>query len=488
MKFLSWLVLSLLSLALCGFVYISSHSEQISLARANYYLNNKNAEAALKYYEQAFESGCENTKARYDYVTLLLDTTDGSETQEKLEKFIKYPVEDGAKYKASSFLSDLRYDIHRKYPDNYVSQGTYNQKVIRWSENPITYSFKNIDKAPEYFVNQIETAFEVWETELRGKVSFKKVEHNPNIIICFNEEPTEAEEQEKYIVAITKPVLNGNTLKNMVMDFYLTSPDGNYFTKNQVYNTALHEIGHALGFMGHSDRNKNVMHMSTDTKTVTNDLRKTLTASDINTMRLWYSIRPDITNSKYPAGEYIKYLVLGNDTEVVNAKLREARTYIKKAPNLPAGYIDLADAYVSMQEYQKASKCLNKALSLATDNETLEMIYYNLALTHFFSKDYNSAIEYHNKSGKLKNTETSLHLLAQIYTAAGEKKQAIDLFEDLISKNPSNIEYVIALANIYVRDNELMKARAVLKGYVSKNPYDKNNPRLAPYGIIRMFL
>jgi tetratricopeptide (TPR) repeat protein len=470
------------------FVYISSHSEQISLARANYYLSNNNTEAALKYYEQAFEQGSEDTKARYNYITLLLDTSSSTETQEKLEKFIKYPVDDGARYKASSFLSDLRYDIHRKYPDNYVSQGTYNQKVIRWSENPITYGFKNADKAPEYFVSQIETALEVWETELNGKVSFKKAEHNPNIIICFNEKATEAEKEEKYVVAITKPVITGNALKNMVMDFYLTSPDGEYFTENQVYNTALHEIGHALGFMGHSEQKRNVMHMSTDTKTVTNDLRKKLTNSDINTMKLWYSIKPDITDGKYLNGEYIKYLVLGNETEVVNAKLREARTYIKKAPNLPAGYIDLADSFVSMQEYAKAAKCLNKALSLATDNETLEMIYYNLSLTHFLMKDYDSAIEYYNKSGNLKNTESSLHLLAQIYNAAGKKHQAIDIFEDLISKNPSNIEYVIALTNIYVRDNELMKARAVLKRYISKNPYDKHNPRLAPYGIIRMFL
>ena len=274
----------------------------------------------------------------------------------------------------------------------------------------------------------------------------------------------------------------------MVMDVYLTSPDGEYFTENQIYNTALHEIGHALGFMGHSEQKKSVMHMSTDTKTVTDDLRKNLTNNDINTMKLWYSIKPDITNIKNPTGEYIRYLVIGNETEVVNAKLREARTYIKKAPNLPAGYIDLADSYVSMGEYTKATKCLNRALSLATDNDTLNMIYYNLALTHFFMKEYDAAIDYYNKSGELKNTETSLLLLAQIYNASGKKKQATDIYEDLISKNPSNIDYVISLANIYVRDNEFMKARSVLKEYIAQNPHERHNPRLAPYGIIRMFL
>ena len=488
MKYLSWLILSLVSLALCAFIYVSSHSEQISVARANYYLQNNNIKSAVKYYEQAFERGSEDSKARYNYVNLLLDSPVDVQKQEKLVKFIKYPVEDGAKFKALSFLSDLRYEIHKKYPDNYISQATYNQKIMRWAENPVTYGFKNMDKAPEYFINQIDMAFSVWETELDGKIRFEKTENNPDIVISFNEGATEAEKDEKYIVAITKPSITGNTLKNMIMDIYLTSPDGNYFTENQIYNTALHEIGHAIGFMGHSDQRKNVMHMSTDTMTVTNDLRKKLTNSDVNTIKLLYSIKPDITDNKYASGEYVKYLVLGNETEVVNAKLREAKTYIKKAPNLPAGYIDLADSYVSMEEYTKAVKCLNKALSLATDNETLYMIYYNLALTHFFMKDYDTAINYYNKSGNLKNTETSLHLLAQIYTAAGKKNEATDIYEDLISKYPSNIDYVIALANIYVRDNELMKARAVLKGFIDRNPYEKHNPRLAPYGVIRMFL
>jgi outer membrane protein assembly factor BamD (BamD/ComL family) len=62
------------------------------------------------------------------------------------------------------------------------------------------------------------------------------------------------------------------------------------------------------------------------------------------------------------------------------------------------------------------------------------------------------------------------------------------MYEYLISKYPSNIEYVIALTNIYVRDNEYLKARKVLKRFISKNPQERTNSRLAPYGIIRLGL
>lgn len=489
MKRLLWICLSVLSFALCGFLYFDSHSAEINIARADYYFKNNEIDSAIKLYEQAFDAGAQNPKARYNYVNLVINSPLNAEAQEKLVKFIEAQKEDdAAKYKASSFLNELRFEIHRKYPDNYISQGTYNGKILRWSTNPITYGYVNQDKAPEYFVHEIDEAFSTWQKALRGKIEFKKVENHPKIIIQFNDESISAKEDEKYVVALTKPILNIENLKNMTMDFYLTEPNGQYFSENQVYNTALHEIGHAIGFMGHSDNYRNIMHMSTDSRTVSNDLRKVLTSSDINTMNLLYCIKPDLTDSKTLNGEYTKYLVLGGDIDVTNAKVREAKTYINKAPNLPAGYIDLADAYVSLHEYSKAAKNLHRALMLAKDNETIYMIYYNLALTNYFSENYNDAKEYLSKSGPIRETETAKHLLAEIYTASGAKSEAIGLYSDLIQQYPANIEYVIALTNIYVRDKNYLKARSVLKDFVSKNPQEKNNPRLAPYGIIRAFL
>lgn len=488
MKKIICLVISVLSFILCGIVYISSHSEQVCIAKADYYFKRNDIKSAIKYYEDGFELGSKDTKARYNYVNMVINSPLDADAQERLVKFIKYPQQDGAWYKANSFLSELRVEIHRKYPDNYISQATYNQKILRWSENPITYGYTSTEDVPEYFIEEFNNAFSAWERNLDKTIKFKFVETNPQIEISFNKEEPDAEEAEKYIAALTKPVINSNILKKMTINCYLKSPDGEYFTENQIYNTALHEIGHAIGFMGHSDHKKHVMHMATDTTTVSNDLRKNLTNADINTIKLLYAIKPDISDKKTVSGEYTKYLVIGNDTDVANAKLREAKIYIQKVPNLPSGYIDLADSYLAMGEYTKAIKSLNKALTLAKDEDTVCMIYYNLALTNYLKGDYERAKVYLAKSGELKKTEDSVRLLAEIYNNSGGKSEAISIYEELISKNPSNIEYVIALTNIYVRDKEYLKARKVLKSFVSKNPAERNNPRLAPYGVIRLFL
>ena len=456
------------------------------LAEYNYSIDKK--DKALKYYERAFELGYKSAKSGNIYAGILLNPPVGTESQMKLVKFLQNSDDDVVKYKAELFFTDLKGDIQKKYPDNYISQATYNQKVLRWSHNPITYDYYNEQKAPEYFINEIDNAFSVWEANSDNKVSFKRVKENPDIVIRFNTKKTKADDMEKYIVAYTQPVIVSNVLKNMVTDYYLTSPDGNYFTQNQVYNTALHEIGHALGIMGHCDFPKSIMYMSTDILTVTNYARKDLTLSDINTLKLLYSISPEITDKGVTKSEYIPYIVLGDENKVTGAKLREAQLYIKKTPNLPQGYIDLADAYVTLEEYPKAVKALNKALSLAGEDEILSVIYYNLAVSYYLMSDYKTAKNYLEKSGSMQAQESARRLLAEIYCALGEKTSAIAEYEGLILKYPENIEYVIALTNIYVRDKQYLKARAVLKEFVNKNPKEKNNPKLSSYGIIKAFL
>ena len=67
-------------------------------------------------------------------------------------------------------------------------------------------------------------------------------------------------------------------------------------------------------------------------------------------------------------------------------------------------------------------------------------------------------------------------------------RMAINEYENLIAQNPSNIEYIIPLVNIYITQSNYGKARQVLKTFLQNNPEEKNNPRLAPYGSLRLFL
>lgn len=482
-----WVLLILLSV-FGGIHYSNNHMDRILSLRAENAFKKNDISKAQEYLEKAFDLGLADFKQRDVYINSIINSPLDIKAQERLVKFINYPVNDAAKLKAEYFLYDLKREIYKKYPQNYIAQTVYNQKVMRWGEVPVKYSFINTKDVPEYFTEEIENAFSEWEKASGHQILFTKDNKNPNIIINFKQENPADEDEKKYVVAFTAPIIENNKLKNTKIEFYLKDPLQNYYSPNQVYNTALHELVHALGFMGHSDNKENIMYLTKDTMSITNDLREDLTEADINTVKLLYKIKPEITNIDNANGEYLPYLILGNEEEVYTAKIKEAKTYIHKAPNIPSGYIDLAESYAASKDYPKAIKNLEKALELADTDEIRAMVYYNLAVVYYYIDHTELAKEYLQKSMEIKETDEMHYILGTLYAKEGNNKKAIEEYNNLIAKNPKNIEYTIALTNIYITEHKYMSARKVLKNFFKNNPSERNNPRFESYGIVKLFL
>ncbi len=484
----SWVSILLICFILLCINYINKNLDNIYLLQAKYHLRKENLSTAQEYLEKAFELGLEDSEYRDVYVSSLINSPLTLESQKKLIKFLEYPIEDNARLKVEYFLYDLKREIHKKYLDNYISQAVFNNKIIRWNTLPITYSFITTSEIPKYFIREIENALTQWEELTEHQIIFAEDDNNPNIIIRFNAHNPADNEDQKYIVAYTVPTITENKLKNMTINFYLKDPNEEFFNENQVYNTALHEIVHALGFMGHSNNKSNIMYLTKDSMSIINNLREIPSDGDINTVKLLYKIKPDITNTKPAKGEYLPYFVLGNEQEISNAKIKEAKIYIKKAPNLPNGYMDLAESYVASKEYPKAIKNLEKALQLADNEEIIGMIYYNLAVSYYYIANYELAEDYLKKSMKIKDSDEQHFLLAEIYSKQKYYEKAIIEYRNLYKKSPKNVEYAISLINAYVNKKQYFKARSILKQFYIKNPNEKNNPKLNAYGILNFGL
>ena len=408
------------------------------------------------------------------------------DSQIKLVNIAEGNITDNAANKAKYFLYDLKREIHRKYPLNYIKQAPYNQKIVHWNHLPITYTFKHTARVPKEYLEEIRNAFNEWEKS--GPVMFNETnsKNGADIIIDFQTNKAEdIDYGKKYVVAYTTPQINSNILENMYIKFYIQDPDGNMFTKNQIYNTALHEIFHALGFMGHSYNSDNIMYLSKTSQTILNDSRLELTEADIMTLTLLYKIKPDITNEGDLESEYIPYLVLGDDAEVNYTQASEAKHYIYQAPTLPGGYIDLAESFVAQKEYAKAVRALEKALMLADTDDIKYIIYYNLAVSYYYINHMEMAADYINKAQAIKDSEELHLLLAEVYLKTDTKKAAKE-YTYLTSLSPSNIDYAISLANIHIKNKEYFKARRVLKNYLKNNPAEKNNNKLSNYKFLML--
>ena len=474
------ILLFLLIFAVC-FKY---NADTLFALLGNYYYKHNNISKAQLFYEKSFRLGNKDADLREMYVNTIITSPLTIDAQDKLVQIAEGDIVDAASIKAKNFLYDLKRELHRKYSMNYIKQAPYNQKIVRWNKLPITYSFKNQSGVPPEFKQEIQNAFSEWEK--LSSLMFTEVHNgNANILIEFHQNKSEdLEYGKKYVVAYTVPQVNANKLENMKINFYLQDPEGHYFTANQVYNTALHEIFHALGFMGHSYDPENIMYLSKDSKSTINDDRKKLTEADIETLKLLYKIRPDITNSNDLKSEYVPYLILGDNEEVNTSKVKEAKIYIYHAPTLPSGYIDLAESLVAEKRYPDAIRSLEKALSLADTDEIKYIIYYNLAVSYFYINHFEMTMDYINKAMSIKNSEELHFLLAETFIKQGKTEAAIKEYEKLIVFKPDNIDYTINLANIYIKKYNYLKARKILKNYLRINPKEKDNVRLHPYGAL----
>ena len=472
---------SILIIILLMAVYFKQRADLIYSNIGNYYYKHNNINQAQKYYEKSFALGNADSDLREVYVNSIINSPLTVESQEKLVKIAEDPIVDGASVKAKYFLYDLRREVHRKYPLNYIRQAPFNQKIVRWNNLPITYCFINSQSAPPEYTSEIRSAFNNWE-KLTPIMFAESNSKDANIIIEFvQNKPENFEYGRKYVVAYTTPIININRLEKMNIKFFTLDPDGENFTPNQIYNTALHEIFHALGFMGHSYDSGNIMYLAKDNKALVDDTKLELTDADISTLKLLYKIKPDITNKGDMVSEYVPYLVLGDDEDISISKTREAKHYIYQAPTLPGGYIDLAESFVAQKKYPEAIKALEKALSLADTNDVRYIIYYNLAVAYYYIDNTEMVLEYLNKAKEIKDTEELHFLYAENYLKKDVEKAIIE-YKLLIELNHNNSDYIIKLANIYIRRHDYLNARKIVKRYLKQHPNEKD--KFSTYGIL----
>ena len=422
----SRLYLLTLALAICIIIYFFMPKFLLSegknaLLKGNYIKAYNNFNLAIKI--QPY-----NKDIRYYYVKTLTNFKSTLKIQKIICKFSNSIQNDSAKTLATTIVSNWKYNISRRFGNNYIEHVTYDNKVLRWDINTFPLKVYIQDNSevnlPNYYISEIKKCFTTWENS-SGFISFTLVKNkkNADIIVDFKQMDNSncKENGCKYVVAYTVPILKGNRLKQMHITVYDRDPFGNLLSTKELHNTVLHEIGHALGIMGHSDKNYDLMYMSTNQNEITNQSLQNyvfLTSRDINTLKLLYKLYPDITNVPISEvntlGLYYPQIILGNSNMINLRKLIDAQNYVKKAPNISGGYIDLGIAFAELGKTKEAEKAFNKALNLATTEDEKAIAYYNLAVVSMNTKKYRDALKYAEISKTILPTEEINELMTAI--------------------------------------------------------------------------
>lgn len=406
--------------------YKSPFSAMYNYNKARALYNQKQYEQSLPYFEKSLFADPKGILARFYYVLALSKSEPTYSTQKKLFEMANSKIEDEASKYAKSQTMYLRYKLLDGIENNYIFNAAMGSDILRWDIRsfPLSVYIDSPDTVPPYYIESIKRAMNLW-TSRTNFVKFKQAQTpvEADILIRFEDIPNDLCQGGvcKYAIAHTEPQIDKNKiLKQMDLTFYKTNPRKENFTSREVFNTALHELGHTLGIMGHSDNPNDLMYSMKDSDfdifTFMRAEEHSLTARDLKTLVLLYRIEPTISNVKNLHSENFYYapLILGNDDVRLQKKLNEYKKYTQTYPNMAAGYINLASVYVDLGDFDSALREIDKAEPLANTKDEQFLVHYDRAIIYYNQQKYSSALEFAQRAQSIKNENNVQELISDI--------------------------------------------------------------------------
>lgn len=422
-KFLLVVLFIVLVIAL---VYKSPFSALYNYNKARALYDNGKFEESLPYFERSLFADKNGILARFFYVLALSKSEPVYTVQKKLYQMATSKINDEATAYAKAQAMALRYKLLEGIENNYIYNAPMSGDIVRWDINsfPLKVYFEDMNSVPEFYIEEIRRAMKTW-ADNTNFVKFEEVSDlsGANIIIKFKKSENLKCDRSicEYSVAYTEPKIDkNNLLKQMVLTFYRTNPKNEGFTPKEIFNTALHEFGHTLGIMGHSDYPGDVMYsMQDDFDSIYNIYRtsdQALSMRDLKTLVLLYRLEPTISNVANLHSENFYYtpLVLGDNNVLLYRKLNEYRKYILQYPSLPSGYINIASVYGDLGDSKSALAALDKAESLVKNQDDLYLIMYNRAIIYYNSQNYEQAMQFAIKAKAIDNNKNINDLISDI--------------------------------------------------------------------------
>lgn len=156
------------------------------------------------------------------------------------------------------------------------------------------------------------------------------------------------------------------------------------------------------------------------------------------------------------------YMALGQPENAI-------KTYEKALeinPKSTMAYFNIGSAYQIQQNHEKACEYLSKAIELDEDENFIAA----LAMSETKLGRYDSALKHYKQLALLcPGKENYKYNIVTCYEALGEYQVAIKMLEEMVYINPKFILPVQKLASLYIKTNQLAKAKEIYDNVLLKN-------------------
>jgi len=175
--------------------------------------------------------------------------------------------------------------------------------------------------------------------------------------------------------------------------------------------------------------------------------------------------------NNYASGDYIFDFVIGTSymkkKEFLNSIEPLERALSKDPENLSV-HNSLGTAYMAVQRTDDAINCYKNALELYPDNA---MAYYNLGSAYQIQTKHDKACEYLQKAVELEDDDESFKVAYAMSLVKTEQyKKAVDMYKKLIVQHPEKENYKYNLITCYEAMGEIQTAITMLESIVYVNP------------------
>ena len=170
------------------------------------------------------------------------------------------------------------------------------------------------------------------------------------------------------------------------------------------------------------------------------------------------------------------YMSLGDWQEAI----KTYKEVLNIAPNNAMAYFNIGSVYQIKQDHKQAIDYFEKAVELEEDDERFIAA---LAMSEVKIQDYDCALKHYKQLSLMcPNKDNYKYNMVTCYEALHDYKTAISLLEGMVYLNPSFLLPAQKLAKLYVKTNQLNKAKEIYEKILLKNKV--NAETLHQYAIL----
>ncbi len=364
-------------------------------------------------------------------------------------------VERQKKTENHSFINNntkpLPEKISTDFPGNYIDRAISYGHLYRWHPDtfPLKVYIENNPELPDYYYKEVKKAFMQWQKASKNYITFvfEDVKDRADIRCTFPKNFDREISDDAMTAGLSSFEINNDLILYSKIELAVYNSKNKYLKPKQLYHCALHEIGHSLGLKGHSANPNDIMYPSAK------HYKAKISLGDISTLRLLYSIVPDISNKTFSQEDKQNLAqasdILGDYKGRIPIELQNTREDIQNSRASKDKVGRIAALYYAMKNYEAAAQNYKKLLVSVDDIETKSSIYYNLALSYKNLNDYDEALKAAQQAYRLDSNSDKGALLAELYYDTGDYESAKKLAINVLEVSPKTYNMYIVLGQIY---------------------------------------